>query len=116
EYGDLDTLLARAAEIRQPKRRESLLENAGLIRISKRLVTLDCDMPVAVDLDELEARDPDPEKLLPFLSAMEFRALSKRVADRLGLAAPAIPDTTPEGADPATPSEVVEAPPFDHGR
>ena len=111
EYGDLDTLLARAGEIKQPKRRESLIENEEQIRLSKRLVQLDCDTPITFTLDDLEVRDPDPEVLLGFLAEMEFRTIVKRISDKLGVEAPAIPDTTPEGANP--PAGVVEQVPFD---
>ena len=48
EYGDLDTLLARAGEIKQPKRREALVDNADLIRVSRQLVQLDADTPLDV--------------------------------------------------------------------
>ena len=111
EYGDLDTLLARAGEIKQPKRRESLIENEEQIRLSKRLVQLDCDTPITFTLDDLEVRDPDPEVLLGFLAEMEFRTIVKRISDKLGVEAPAIPDTTPEGANP--PAGEVEQVPFD---
>ncbi len=111
EYGDLDTLLARAGEIKQPKRRESLIENEEQIRLSKRLVQLDCDTPITFTLDDLEVRDPDPEMLLGFLAEMEFRTIVKRISDKLGVEAPAIPDTTPEGANP--PAGEVEQVPFD---
>ncbi len=100
EYGDLDTLLERAGEIKQPKRREALMDNIEQIRISKRLVQLDCDMTLETSLDDLEVQDPKPDVLLPFLADMEFRTLTKRVADKLGVDTPAIPDTTPEGASP----------------
>jgi DNA polymerase-1 len=113
EFGDLETLLARAGEIRQDKRRQTLIENADQIRLSKKLVTLDCATPVEVTLDELEVREPDPAALMDFLGRMEFRTLTKRIADKLGIAAPAIADTTPEGASPA-PAEEKPAP-FDHG-
>lgn len=106
EYGDLDTLLERAGEIKQPKRRESLLENAELIRISKQLVQLDCNMELDFSLDDLADRDPDPEVLMPFLASMEFRSLTKRIADKLGVETPAIVDTTPQGADPVQPVDV----------
>ncbi len=98
EYGDLDTLLERASEIRQPKRREALLDNIEQIRLSKRLVQLDCEMSLGIPLDDLEVQDPDPRALTDFLAKMEFRTLTKRVAEKLGIEAPAIPDTTPEGA------------------
>ena len=70
EYGDLETLLERAAEIKQPKRREALIDNADLIRISKQLVQLKADTPLDVTLDDLEVRQPDPEALMGFLNQM----------------------------------------------
>ncbi|WP_333818177.1 DNA polymerase, partial [Tabrizicola sp.] len=94
EYGDLDTLLARAHEIKQPKRRESLIDNADQIRISRQLVTLDCDTPLDVTLDDLEIRLPEGPAIMDFLARMEFRTLTKRVAEKLGLAAPALPEAT----------------------
>ena len=113
EYGDLDTLLARAAEIRQPKRREALIENADLIRISRRLVTLDRDMPLEAGLDDLEIRPPDPGQVMDFLARMEFRTLTRRVAERLGVAPPAVAE-----GPAATQAPEAEAPapalPFDH--
>jgi DNA polymerase-1 len=81
EYGDLETLLAQAPQIKQPKRREALLENAGLARLSKQLVTLDCSAPVEVPLTELRLPDLDARALIAFLKAMEFTTLTKRVAD-----------------------------------
>ncbi len=111
EYGDLDALLARAGEIKQPKRRETLIDNAEQIRLSRRLVLLDENTPLDFTIDDLEVREPDPDKLLTFLAEMEFRTLSKRVADVLGRDAPAIveapvaPDT-PVAADiPFDPSK-----------
>ncbi len=109
EYGDLDTLLARAGEIKQPKRRETLIEMADQIRMSRDLVKLDDHMSLDFTLDDLEFNDPDPETLLSFLAAMEFRSLSKRIADRLGVESPAIPDAAPAMPD------VPEAPPIDPG-
>ena len=102
EYGDLDSLLERAGEIKQPKRRESLQDNQDLIRISKRLVQLDCDMELDFTLESLEVKAPDPDALLEFLASMEFRTMTKRVADKLGVESPAILDTTPGGANPIT--------------
>jgi DNA polymerase-1 len=94
EYGDLDTLLARAHEIKQPKRREALVDNADKIRISRQLVTLTCDMPMDTTLDELEIRLPEADKIMEFLTKMEFRTLTKRVADKLGIAPPSLPETS----------------------
>ncbi|MBC7143442.1 MAG: DNA polymerase I, partial [Rhodobacteraceae bacterium] len=119
EYGDLETLLARAGEIRQPKRREALVENADLIRLSKRLVTLDDHAPVVWTLDELEVKEPEADPLLDFLSRMEFRTLAKRVADALKVEAPAIAEAppVPESHDAeAPPQAVAEALPFDHAK
>lgn len=110
EFGDVETLLARAGEIKQPKRRESLLDNADQIRISKRLVQLDCDTPLDFSLESLEVRVPQADDLLGFLNQMEFRTLTKRVADSLKVAAPA----APEAAALAKGSESPVALPFDH--
>ena len=95
EYGDLDSLLERAGEIKQPKRRETLINNADQIRLSRKLVQLDCNTPLDFTIDDLEIRDPDPDKLLSFLAEMEFRTLTKRVAERFGKDMPQITDAAP---------------------
>jgi DNA polymerase-1 len=100
EFGSLEALLDRAAEIKQPKRREVLQQHRAQIELSKRLVQLDCDMVLDFTLDDLEIREPDPDKLLAFLSEMEFRTLTKRISDALGVKAPVIKDTDPAGAAP----------------
>src|SRR3984957_13230771 len=81
EYGDLETLLARAGEIKQPKRREALIENAEKARISRQLVLLDDKVALEVPLEELAVQEPDARKLIAFLKAMEFSALTRRVAE-----------------------------------
>jgi DNA polymerase I len=81
EYGDLETLLLRAGEIKQPKRREALIENAEKARISRKLVLLDDKVDLEVPLDELAVHEPDARKLIAFLKAMEFSTLTRRVAD-----------------------------------
>jgi DNA polymerase-1 len=103
EYGDLDALLERAGEIKQPKRRETLIEHAAQIRLSRQLVLLDENTPLDFTIDDLEVRDPDPDALMPFLAEMEFRTLTKRIADHLGVEMPEI-DDTPAAAEemPAT--------------
>jgi len=85
EYGDLETLLERAHEIKQPKRRENLIANAELARISKRLVTLDQHMTLDVPLADLAVEDPNPTRLVAFLKAMEFNTLTRRVAEATGV-------------------------------
>ena len=109
EYGDLETLLDRASEIKQPKRRETLINHREQIELSKRLVTLDDQTPLDYGLDDLEVRDPDPEQLLAFLAEMEFRTLTRRIADTLGAEAPTIEDTPAISAD----APEAEAVPFD---
>jgi len=81
EYGDLDALLFRATEIKQPKRREALLENAEKARISRKLVLLDDKVKLDVPLDDLAVQEPDAKKLIAFLKAMEFSTLTRRVAE-----------------------------------
>jgi DNA polymerase I len=81
EYGDLEQLLFRAGEIKQPKRREALLENAEKARISRQLVLLDDKVDLEVPLDELAVHEPDARKLIAFLKAMEFSTLTRRVAE-----------------------------------
>ncbi|MEM6624451.1 MAG: DNA polymerase I [Pseudomonadota bacterium] len=90
EYGDLDALLARAEEIKQPKRRQTLIENVDQIRVSRDLVTLKQDVPVEEGLAAFGLEAPDPDRLLGFLAEMEFRTLTNRVAEGLGVAAPAV--------------------------
>jgi len=90
EFGDLDTLLARAGEIKQEKRRQTLIEFADQIRLSRALVQLDCDTPLPEPIEDLAVRDPDPAILAEFLERMEFRGLARRVGDgRAGEAAKA---------------------------
>ncbi len=84
EYGDLETLLARAGEIKQEKRRQSLIENAEKARISKKLVTLDDQVALDVPIGDLAVHEPDHRKLIAFLKAMEFNTLTRRVADFSG--------------------------------
>ena len=88
EYGDLESLLARAEEIKQPKRRQTLIDHAEQIRISKRLVQLDCKTPIDFAMATLEVKDPDPAVLMDFLNQMEFRTLTNRVAERFKAAPP----------------------------
>ncbi|WP_020699501.1 DNA polymerase I [Reyranella massiliensis] len=105
EYGTLEALLERTKEIKQPKRRESLENNAELIRISKQLVTLRDDVPAPADPDSFDKRTPNPNVLLPWLEQQGFRTLLQRFTSELGEAtAPVAPISTPtiaKRADPA---------------
>jgi DNA polymerase-1 len=86
EYGDLETLLSRASEIKQDKRRQSLIEFAEQARISKKLVLLDENVPVPVRLgDFVTGNTIEPKELIAFLKAMEFTSLTKRVAEACGV-------------------------------
>ncbi|MBU2605925.1 MAG: DNA polymerase I [Alphaproteobacteria bacterium] len=98
EYGDVETLLERAGEIKQPKRRESLIDNAAQVRLSKQLVTLKDDVPVTLELDDLAVADPDPETLIAFLEEMEFRTITRRVREMMEMEG-AI-EAAPPAADP----------------
>src|ERR1700678_163265 len=84
EYGDLETLLARASEIKQQKRRESLIEHAEKARLSKKLVTLDDQVKLNVPIGDLAVHEPDYKRLIAFLKAMEFNSLMRRVAEYSG--------------------------------
>jgi DNA polymerase-1 len=113
EFGDLETLLARAGEIRQDKRRQTLIDSADQIRLSKQLVQLDCDTPLDFTLDALEVKEPEPDVLMGFLDAMEFRTLTRRVAESLKLAVPAV-TVIPQAPDDTAPV-IDDAPqPFTH--
>ena len=83
EYGDLDSLLARAGEIKQPKRREKLIEFADMARLSRELVTLKCDVPDLPDIETLRLKDIDPETILPFLEEQGFRSLQGKVLSHM---------------------------------
>ncbi len=90
EYGDLETLLARVAEIKQDKRRQALIENADVARLSKKLVALDAQVPLEVPIADLALHEPDYKHLIAFLKAMEFSTLTRRVAEFSGLDASGI--------------------------
>ncbi len=85
EYGDLETLLARAGEIKQPKRRQNLLEFAGQARISRRLVELDRNAPVPVGLEAFGVGPVTGERLIAYLKALDFTTLTRRIAEATGL-------------------------------
>ncbi|HTT81118.1 MAG TPA: DNA polymerase I [Stellaceae bacterium] len=107
-YGDLETLLAHAGEIKQPKRREALIDHADKARLSKELVTLDADVALPCPLVDLRVKSYDPDKLFPFLDEMELRALKSRIEKRLAITASATSDGPSEPVIP-------EVPPFSAG-
>ena len=100
-YGDLETVLARASEIKQEKRRQSLIDNAELARISKKLVTLDQNVPLTVPIDALGVHEPDYKNLIAFLKSMGFKTLTQRIAEKSGVDAAQVeagPAATPAPA------------------
>jgi DNA polymerase I len=105
EYGDLDTLLARASEIKQEKRRQTLIEFADQVRLSRELVTLTRDVPLPSPIDELAVADPDGPTLAAFLEKMEFRTLARRVEARSGSGAAAAPAPAPKPEPAELPPE-----------
>ena len=105
EFGDLDTLLARASEIKQNKRRENILAFADQTKIARQLVTLKNDVPLDVDLDGLVLEPQNGPKLIGFLKAMEFTSLTRRVAEATDTDASAVEPCHVEtswGADAST--------------
>ncbi len=97
EYGDLETLLERAEEIKQNKRRESLIEHAEMARISKQLVQLEENAPVPVPLDTFKVHDPDLPHLKDFLRKQGFKSLLTRLGEEISNDDPA-PQATNETA------------------
>jgi len=107
-YGDLDTLLKRAGEIKQPKRRESLVSNAEMARVSRELVRLKDDVPVPVPLDELTLKRPDAAKLRGFLAAQGFRTTVARL-EAAGLLESGGASELPAASVPAPAARVAAA-------
>jgi DNA polymerase-1 len=104
EYGDLATILARAEEVTAKRTREALLAQADNARLSRELVTIKRDVPVALDIEDFVLREPDRESLIRILTELEFFTLARRlggqggavVTGEVGAGAP-VPD---DGAGP----------------
>jgi len=114
EYGDLDTLLARASEIKQDKRRQALIDNAEQARLSRKLVTLDDKVKLDVPLADLAVHEPDYKNLVAFLKAMEFNTLTRRVAEFADIDASAIepdPRLRAGATEPGAAKRAVDEPP-----
>ncbi len=107
EFGDLETLLDRASEIKQDKRRESLITFADQARLSKALVILDTHVPLDVALAETAVHAPDAEALTAFMRKLEFTTLLRRVADGLGA-------ELPEGMTPSSTPQRKKKDDYDH--
>lgn len=85
DFGDLDAVLARASEIKQEKRRQTLIDFRDQILMSRELVRLRCDVPPPADIDSFALREPDADVLSAFLAMMEFASLARRVGGTLSL-------------------------------
>ena len=109
EYGDLESLLGRAEEIKQPKRRQNLIEFADQARISRRLVELKADVATEEPLSDFGLDKPDPESFKAFLEKYEFRSILARLHDILGLDAPVEEAPPPPPAGEAAYSLIQDA-------
>ncbi len=114
EFGSLDSLLERAGEIRQKKRRETLIKFADQIRMSRQLVTLERHVPLDLALEDLSLQPAEPERLLHFLVQQEFRTLVRRVAKFLGVEVPQLVPLAARGA--GSKNNAVSEVRFDHDR
>jgi DNA polymerase I len=117
EYGDLETLLSRASEIKQQKRRENLIEFAEQARLSKRLVTLDDNVPVEHEVGSFTVETPRASDLIGFLKALEFASFTKKIAGELEADMAAIEPSAieikfwpPEGGEAPAPSQPQATP------
>jgi DNA polymerase I len=110
EYGDLETLLKRAGEIKQDKRRQALIDNAEAARMSKKLVTLDDRVPLDEPIENLGVHEPDYKGLIAFLKSMGFKTLIQRVAEKSGVDAAQIEAGGPGSTPVAKPSAAPPAP------
>ena len=111
-YGNLETLLEKASEIKQNKRRENLIEFAEQARISKRLVTLDEHVPIKETIDEFAVDVPKPSQIIGFLKALEFSSFTRKIGAAIGADVDAIDPVPvtfefwpPEGGVPQAPEK-----------
>ena len=100
DYGDLDALLARAEEIKQPKRRQNLIEHAEMARVSRELVTLRRDAPLPMPLEALARKQPEPGALRAFFLENGFRSIAARLDGGDGETKLAEEEAEPEEATP----------------
>ena len=98
-YGDIEGIIGHAAEVKRKTYRESLQNNAGQIRLSKRLATLDTTGSVQLDMDAVRWDSPDAEALLALYRKLEFNSLAGQLERSSGVGAPAPTVRTFESAD-----------------
>jgi len=85
EYDNLDNLLEKASNIKQNKRRESIIEFADQARLSRKLVTLKEDVELPIPIKNIKIQSINPEKLISFLKGMEFKTLTEKKAREFNL-------------------------------
>ena len=85
QFGSLDELLKKAETIKQPKRRQALLDNKSNALISRELVTLKNDVPVKETINDFILKPFDKEKIFSFLDEMEFTKIKKRIEQTYGM-------------------------------
>jgi DNA polymerase-1 len=101
EFGDLETMLARASEVTAKRPREALLSQAENARLSRELVTIKRDVPVELDMTELVLHEPDREAVIRLLTELEFYSLVRRLTDATTAAevsATAVGEATEDGS------------------
>ncbi|HET7023868.1 MAG TPA: DNA polymerase I [Gemmatimonadales bacterium] len=102
QYGDLETLLAHAGEIKQKRYREGLEQHAAEARLSRRLVTIRHDAPVRFDVESFAKRAPDPDALARVYAELEFTSLLRQLGAEVATA-PAAPTDEPVAVTPGVP-------------
>ena len=110
EYGDLETLLARAAEIPGKRAREALEGQADAARLSRDLVTIMRDVPIALDLDALRVQEPDADRVVQVLAQLEFYSLVRRLTGE-NVPASSAPSVEPPRPQATGPSDSAAPPP-----
>jgi DNA polymerase-1 len=81
EFGDLETMLARAGEVSSKRPREALLAQADNARLSRELVTIRRDVPIELDVDDFILHEPDRDAVIRILTELEFFTLVRRLTE-----------------------------------
>jgi len=102
-YGNLDTILDKAAEITGKRPREALLAQSDNARLSRALVTLRRDVPVELDLEQLHVQTPDTERLAALFTELEFRTLIPKLTDLASVGTPPTEEESTAGGGGGTP-------------
>ena len=84
EYGNLEGVLSNAENIKQPKRRAALIEQADLARVSQKLVTLKDDVPIDIPLEDFSKKEINTKIFLKFLQEQSFKSLISRMESKFG--------------------------------